>query len=392
MLLEVDKLEVAYGDYQVVWGVSLGVAAGESVALLGPNGSGKSTVVNAITGLIAAKAGEIRFEGVSLVGKPVHHRAPLGLAHVLERRRVFPHLSVMQNLTLGAWHPAAKAARAKSIERVFSLFPRLSERQSQLARTLSGGEQQMLALGRGLMSLPRLLMVDEPFLGLAPQAMALMKATFDRLKSEGMAILLIEQNVRLALSMSNRGYVLESGRLAAAGTLRRPDRQPRRAADLSGLSIGGRASGFGEPATARLPTPDFEGCKWPTRRRRSSSSRPPRTGKPSHRPCRRGSTRHLPSAMATQCDCRAGASWCCRCAGSRPAARPLPRSSSTRPRTRWRPRSPVTWRSRRATSAPTASSVCRRSDWVWPRRSRSVSATRAMCRSATPASSGTTTR
>jgi branched-chain amino acid transport system ATP-binding protein len=217
MLLEVDKLEVAYGDYQVVWGVSLGVAAGESVALLGPNGSGKSTLVNAITGLVATRAGDIRFEGSSLVGKPIHHRAPLGLAHVLERRRVFPHLTVMQNLILGAWHPTARASRTSSIARVFSLFPRLFERQSQLARTLSGGEQQMLALGRGLMSLPRLLMVDEPFLGLAPQATALMKATFDKLRSDGMAILLIEQNVRLALSMSNRGYVLESGRLAATG-------------------------------------------------------------------------------------------------------------------------------------------------------------------------------
>jgi branched-chain amino acid transport system ATP-binding protein len=217
MLLEVDNLEVAYGDYQVVWGVSLGVAAGETVALLGPNGSGKSTVVNAITGLVAAKAGDIRFEGQSLLARPVHQRAPLGLAHVLERRRVFPHLTVLQNLTLGAWHPAARAARGSSLERVLALFPRLLDRQSQLARTLSGGEQQMLALGRGLMSLPRLLMVDEPFLGLAPQVMAQMKAAFERLKAEGMAILLIEQNVRLALSMSSRGYVLESGRLAASG-------------------------------------------------------------------------------------------------------------------------------------------------------------------------------
>ena len=217
MLLEVDGLEVAYGDYQVVWGVSLGVAAGESVALLGPNGSGKSTVVNAITGLVAAKAGDIRFEGVSLVGRPTHQRASLGLAHVLERRRVFPHLTVMQNLALGAWHPAARAARARSLARVFALFPRLAERQGQLARTLSGGEQQMLALGRGLMSLPRLLMVDEPFLGLAPQVMELMQGVFGTLKAEGMAILLIEQNVRLALSMSDRGYVLESGRVAVAG-------------------------------------------------------------------------------------------------------------------------------------------------------------------------------
>jgi branched-chain amino acid transport system ATP-binding protein len=217
MLLEVERLEVAYGDYQVVWGVSLGVAAGESVALLGPNGSGKSTVVNAITGLVTARAGDIRFAGTSLVDKPVHQRAPLGLAHVLERRRVFPHLTVLQNLVLGAWHPAAKAARAKSIERVFALFPRLDERQGQLARTLSGGEQQMLALGRGLMALPRLLMVDEPFLGLAPQMMELLQRTFDRLKAEGMAILIIEQKVRLALSMSSRGYILESGRLAAEG-------------------------------------------------------------------------------------------------------------------------------------------------------------------------------
>ena len=217
MLLDVKDLEVSYGDYQVVWGVSLSVAAGESVALLGPNGSGKSTVVNTITGLLPVKAGDIRFEDASLVGKPTHARATLGIAHVLERRRVFPHLTVLQNLTLGAWHPAAKAARAKTIDRVFSLFPRLSERKSQLARTLSGGEQQMLALGRGLMSLPRLLMVDEPFLGLAPQVMEQMKAVFETLKSEGMAILFIEQNVRLALSIAGRGYILESGRLAIAG-------------------------------------------------------------------------------------------------------------------------------------------------------------------------------
>ena len=144
-------------------------------------------------------------------------RASLGIAHVLERRRVFPHLTVLQNLTLGAWHSAAKAARATTLERVFTLFPRLSERKSQLARTLSGGEQQMLALGRGLMALPRLLMVDEPFLGLAPQVMEQMKSVFEALKAEGIAILFIEQNVRLALSIAGRGYILESGRLAIEG-------------------------------------------------------------------------------------------------------------------------------------------------------------------------------
>jgi branched-chain amino acid transport system ATP-binding protein len=217
MLLDVKDLEVAYGDYQVVWGVSLSVAAGESVALLGPNGSGKSTVVNTISGLLSAKAGDISFEGTSLVGQPTHARAGLGIAHVLERRRVFPHLTILQNLILGAWHPAAKLVRSRSMDRVFSLFPRLAQRKSQLARTLSGGEQQMLALGRGLMALPRLLMVDEPFLGLAPQVISQMRSVFETLKAEGMAILFIEQNVRLALSMASRGYILESGRLAIEG-------------------------------------------------------------------------------------------------------------------------------------------------------------------------------
>ena len=235
MLLEVENLEVAYGDYQVVWGVSLSVDAGESVALLGPNGSGKSTVVNTISGLLRVKSGAITFDDTSLVGLPTHARAPLGIAHVLERRRVFPHLTVLQNLQLGAWHPAAKAARGQTLERVYRLFPRLKERSGQFARTMSGGEQQMLALGRGLMSLPRLLMVDEPFLGLAPQVMVQMKDVFETLKAEGMAILFIEQNVRLALSMSSRGYVLESGRLAIHG----PSEDLLASPELRRIFIGG---------------------------------------------------------------------------------------------------------------------------------------------------------
>ena len=151
------------------------------------------------------------------VGRPTHTRASLGIAHVFERRRVFPQLTVLQNLILGAWHPTARADRVNTAERVFKLFPRLMERRSQLARTLSGGEQQMLALGRGLMALPRLLMVDEPFLGLAPQVVEQMRSVFEVLKAEGMAILFIEQNVRLALSMAGRDYILESGRVAIEG-------------------------------------------------------------------------------------------------------------------------------------------------------------------------------
>lgn len=217
MLLEVDRLEVVYGDYQVIWGVSLCVDRGETVALLGPNGSGKSTVVNAISGLVRVSSGDVRLEGQSILGEPTQNRVGRGVAHVLERRAVFPGLTVMQNLQLGAWHPAARAVRKTTLDRVFELFPRLLERRSQLAGSLSGGEQQMLALGRGLMSLPRLLIVDEPFLGLAPKVIGQMIDVFNTLRAQGMAILFIEQNVRLSLSMATRGYILESGRLAAEG-------------------------------------------------------------------------------------------------------------------------------------------------------------------------------
>jgi branched-chain amino acid transport system ATP-binding protein len=217
MLLDVTNLEVSYGDYQVVWGVSLSIDAGESVALLGPNGSGKSTVVNTITGLLPVKAGDIRFEGASLVGRPTHTRASLGIAHVLERRRVFPHLTVMQNLTLGAWHPAARDARPKTTERVFSLFPRLRERKSQLARTLSGGEQQMVAIARATMSRPRLLLLDEPSLGLAPIIVAQIMRQIVALRSARGTVLIVEQNAHAALAIADRGYVLENGRIALEG-------------------------------------------------------------------------------------------------------------------------------------------------------------------------------
>ncbi|MEE8216092.1 MAG: ABC transporter ATP-binding protein, partial [Acidiferrobacterales bacterium] len=167
-MLKVSDIEVSYGDYQVVWGVSLQVDAGEVVSLLGPNGSGKSTIFNTISGLLKPKAGRVEFEGARIDRQPSHQIVRRGLAHILERRRVFPYLTVRQNLWLGGYHPEARAHRVETLKQVYELFPRLRERESQLAYSLSGGEQQMLALGRGLMSRPKLLMVDEPFLGLSP--------------------------------------------------------------------------------------------------------------------------------------------------------------------------------------------------------------------------------
>jgi len=216
-MLEVADLEVAYGDFQVVWGVSLAVGEGEVVSLLGPNGSGKSTVFNTISGLLKPRAGSITFRGRRIDGHPSHEIVPQGLAHILERRRVFPYLTVEQNLRLGAYHPGAKRHREETLREVYELFPRLEERERQMAYSLSGGEQQMLALGRGLMSRPKLLMVDEPFLGLAPAIVQEMKDAFARINGEGVSILFIEQNVQVALNMSRRGYILESGRLVLAG-------------------------------------------------------------------------------------------------------------------------------------------------------------------------------
>lgn len=219
-MLKVSNIEVSYGDYQVIWGVSLEVGEGEMVSLLGPNGSGKSTVFNTISGLLKPRAGSIEFTGRRIDGLVTHDIVRLGLAHILERRRVFPYLSVHDNLRLGAYHPDAKPYREQTLEQVYAMFPRLREREQQMAHSLSGGEQQMLALGRGLMSRPRLLMVDEPFLGLAPAVVQEMKDAFARINGDGVSILFIEQNVQVALNMSSRGYILESGRLALDGASR----------------------------------------------------------------------------------------------------------------------------------------------------------------------------
>ena len=217
MLLNIKNIDVAYDDYQVIWNVSLSVKEGEIVALLGPNGSGKSTVLNSISGLIKIKNGEIDFNNIPIHKFETYQRVGAGISHVLERRRVFPYLTVLQNLLLGAYHEKAKAEREKSLQDIYNFFPKLKDRSSQIANTMSGGEQQMLAIGRGLMGMPKLLMVDEPFLGLAPLVIEDLKLIFKKITERGIAILFVEQNVRLALSLANRGYILESGRLVIDG-------------------------------------------------------------------------------------------------------------------------------------------------------------------------------
>jgi branched-chain amino acid transport system ATP-binding protein len=216
-MLELRDLEVCYGDFQVLWGVSMTVSRAEVVCILGPNGAGKSTAMNAITGLIARKAGSVSFEGRDLDDVPTHEMVGRGIAHVMERHRLFPTLTVRQNLALGAHHASARPQRQQSLLWVERLFPILGERGDQLAGSMSGGEQQLVAIARGLMSRPRLLMIDEPFLGLSPAAVDRILAVLKAVNQEGVAILFSEQNVELALSISHRGYVLESGRVALTG-------------------------------------------------------------------------------------------------------------------------------------------------------------------------------
>jgi branched-chain amino acid transport system ATP-binding protein len=217
MILEARGLDVLLGDYQVLWDARCAVAAGEMVALLGPNGAGKSTLMNSISGLLRPRAGAIVFDGQAVTTLPAHERVSHGISHVLERRRLFPYLTVRQNVWLGAYQRAARPDREAQYHRMIELFPIIATRANQLAHTLSGGEQQMVALARGLMARPRLLLIDEPFLGLAPKIVEQLIAVIRRINRGGLTILFIEQNVELALSIASRGYILESGRTILDG-------------------------------------------------------------------------------------------------------------------------------------------------------------------------------
>lgn len=217
-MLEVEGLDVFYGDFQVLWDVNLRVAKGEVVAVLGPNGSGKSTVLKAIMGLTPAKRGRIAFEGQDLRRLPTHAMVDLGISMVLERRRLFGAMTVQENVRLGAYRCTDGAEIRRRTEWVESLFPIIAERRGQEAGRLSGGEQQMVAIARSLMSKPRLLLMDEPYLGLAPKIVQQIVGIIRRIHAEGISVVFNEQNVQLSFGLSDRGYLLEGGRVVLSGT------------------------------------------------------------------------------------------------------------------------------------------------------------------------------
>jgi branched-chain amino acid transport system ATP-binding protein len=217
-VLEIKGIDVFYGDVQVIWDVSFGVKSGEVVALIGANGAGKSTTLKTISGLLRPRKGEILFDGLAIHEVEAHKLIELGIALCPEARRLFVEMTVEENLDMGSLKGEAKRQRQKTKEMVFGLFPRLSERRRQLAGTLSGGEQQMVAIGRGLMSLPKLLMFDEPSLGLAPILVREIFNVIRRIRAEGTTVLIVEQNVKQTLAIADRAYVLESGKLVMQGT------------------------------------------------------------------------------------------------------------------------------------------------------------------------------
>ena len=222
-MLDVRDLHVYYGEIHALKGISFRVAQGEIVTLLGNNGAGKTTTLRTLSGLLTTRRGEVLLDGASLVGAPPHGIVLKGITHVPEGRRIFNRLTVLENLEMGAYTRSDRGI-AEDMERAFAVFPRLKERRSQVAGTLSGGEQQMLAIGRALMAKPRLLLLDEPSMGLAPVLVEQVFETVQAINRQGVTILLVEQNAAMALSIAGRGYVLETGEIALAGP----------AADLAG--------------------------------------------------------------------------------------------------------------------------------------------------------------
>ena len=217
-LLELRSVEVAYGDLPALRGVSVSVEAGETLSVVGANGAGKTTMLRAISGLLPPRSGQILLDGARLDTLPSHAIVERGVVQVAEGRKIFPSLTVLENLEMGSYIPAARARRREGLEQVFGLFPRLRERQRQAAGTMSGGEQQMLAIGRALMARPRVLMLDEPSLGLAPIVVKEIFRIIGEINRLGTTVLLVEQNTRQALALSRRGYVLENGRVVLEGS------------------------------------------------------------------------------------------------------------------------------------------------------------------------------
>src|SRR6202045_4304883 len=217
-MLAMKSVDAGYGTFQALFGVSLDVKAGEAVGVIGPNGAGKTTLMRVISGLIRPRAGAISMEGIDILKTPEHRIVDLGIAHVPENRRLFPRLTVDDNLKMGAFMPGARAKYAERLQFVFDLFPRMKERRSQMAGTMSGGEQQMCAIGRALMSNPKLLLLDEPSAGLAPVVVQQVFELLKRIRAGGLTVLIVEQNVQQVLKVVDLAYLIEAGHNHAPGT------------------------------------------------------------------------------------------------------------------------------------------------------------------------------
>ncbi len=217
-MLTIDKLNFSYGDMQVLWDIDLTINEGEIVTVVGANGAGKSTTLKNISRLVRPSSGTITFQGENLQGLESHQVVERGIIQVPEGRKIFPEMTVLENLRMGSYIQSARKGREANVERVFSMFPRLKEREKQLGGTMSGGEQQMLAIGRGLMANPKLLLLDEPSLGLSPLFVKIIFEIIQEINRQGVTILLVEQNVYQSLKIASRAYVLETGRVVLSGT------------------------------------------------------------------------------------------------------------------------------------------------------------------------------